>query len=322
MPVSSAARAQSLPNAPSTQLATTVTGSTVDPDQAAIPHAEIVVDGATPADHLVFTSDDSGSFTLHGLHAGVAYTLKAQAKGFTQRTLAPFTLSGGQTLELNAVVLSPAIEEDVDAITSEQAAAIEVKEEETQRVFGLIPNFYVVYPNQPYAPLTTKLKFELVGRTLIDPVTLGAAAFAAGLNQAADRPAYVQGAKGYGQRVGAEYADGAVDIIFGGAILPTIFHQDPRYFVQGTGTTKDRLKHALSAPFITKGDNGKNEFNISSIGGDLISGAASNIYYPPSDRGVSLTFTTAAVITGGRMLNTLLQEFVLAKYTSGKHHAK
>jgi len=315
----SIAQSQSLPSAPSSQLATTVNGTTVDPDQAAVPHASISFDGPEKTQHVSLTSDDTGAFTVHGLVPEVPYTITVSAKGFATRTLTAVTLHDGQSLDLAAIVLPPETDETVDAMTSEEAAKVELKEEEHQRVLGVIPNFYVVYPNAPFAPLSSTQKFHLVAKTLIDPVTLGAAAFAAGINQAADRPAYVQGAKGYGQRVGAEYADGAVDILFGGAVLPSLLHQDPRYFVQGYGTTKSRLKHALSAPVLCKGDNGKRQFNFSSIGGDLISGAASNIYYPPSDRGVSLTFTTALIVTGGRMANAVLQEFVLPKFTSGKH---
>ena len=60
----------------------------------------------------------------------------------------------------------------------------------------------------------------------------------AGIDQASDTPNYVEGAKGYGERFGAVYADGVTDIYFGGAILPSLLHQDPRYYYQGTGTNK------------------------------------------------------------------------------------
>ena len=78
----------------------------------------------------------------------------------------------------------------------------------------------------------------------------------AGLDQAGNTPDYQQGAKGYGQRFGAVAAGGFSDILIGGAVLPAVLHQDPRYFYQGSGTTKSRLLHALSQPFICKGDDG------------------------------------------------------------------
>jgi hypothetical protein len=115
--------------------------------------------------------------------------------------------------------------------------------------------------------------------------------------------------------VGAVYAAGASDILLGGAIYPSLFHQDPRYFYQGTGTKKSRALHALMSPFVCKGDNGRQEFNVSSVGGDLTAGALSNIYYPHAERGAGLVLNSAAVITGGRMANALLQEFVLSRFT-------
>jgi hypothetical protein len=148
-------------------------------------------------------------------------------------------------------------------------------------------------------------------------VSVAGAGVLAGINQAAaTKPNYVQGAKGYGQRFGAAYAGGASDILIGGAVLPALLHQDPRYFYQGTGTKKSRALHAISAPFIAKGDNGRWQFNYSSIGGDLAAGAIANAYYPNVDRGAGLVFSSAAITTGGRIANALAQEFLLHKLTS------
>ena len=82
-------------------------------------------------------------------------------------------------------------------------------------------------------------------------------------------------------------------------MLPSLLHQDPRYFYQGTGTKKSRILHAISNPFICKGDNGRWQPNYSSVGGDLASGAISNLYYPASNRGVGLVFGNALITTGG-----------------------
>jgi hypothetical protein len=137
-----------------------------------------------------------------------------------------------------------------------------------------------VYDSKDAVPLSTKLKFKLAMRVTVDPVTIAGVGFLAGMQQAGDTPNYVQGAKGYGQRFGADAADGVSDILIGGAVLPSLLHQDPRYFYQGTGTATSRLKHALISPFVCRGDNGKPQINFSSLGGDLASSALSNTYYP------------------------------------------
>jgi hypothetical protein len=104
--------------------------------------------------------------------------------------------------------------------------------------------------------------------------------------------------------------------MIGGAILPSLLHQDPRYYYQGTGTTKSRTLHALSSPFVCRGDNGKLQPNYSSLGGDLGSAALSNLYYPASNRGAGLVFSNFFLTTGERMLSSMLQEFVIGRITT------
>jgi hypothetical protein len=140
--------------------------------------------------------------------------------------------------------------------------------------------------------------------------------FLAGIQQAGGTPTYGQGAKGYGQRFGADAAGAVSDILIGGAVLPSLLHQDPRYFYRGAGTTTSRLKHALFSPFVCRGDNGKPQVNFSSLGGDLASSALSNTYYPNSNRGLGLVFGNFAIGTAERMLSGVLQEFVLRRLTS------
>jgi hypothetical protein len=88
----------------------------------------------------------------------------------------------------------------------------------------------------------------------------------AAINQAGDTPDYGQGMQGYGKRVGAIEAGGISNIMIGGAILPSLLRQDPRYFHQGTGTKTSRSLHALSGPLTCKGDNGRLQPSYSGVG--------------------------------------------------------
>jgi hypothetical protein len=115
--------------------------------------------------------------------------------------------------------------------------------------------------------------------------------------------------------LGANYANGLTDILIGGTILPSVLHQDSRYFYQGTGTKKSRARHALSTPFICRGDNGRWQPNYSSLGGYLASGAISNAYYPESNRGPGLVFSTTFIDIAADMANGVLQEFVFREVT-------
>ncbi|MGA3264922.1 MAG: carboxypeptidase-like regulatory domain-containing protein [Terracidiphilus sp.] len=292
-----------------------LSGTVIDVNDDIIPGATVVLESPVPGDRRTVVANDNGAFQLENLKPGIPYHVTISAKGFVNWT-STVTLNPGQHVFLTGSRLK--IAGGVTSVTvfstPEQIAVEQVRIEEQQRVFGIIPNFYVVYDANP-VPLTTKLKFKLALRAATDPVTfLGVAAFA-GMDQAANTPDYVQGAKGYGQRLGADYTDGFTGIFIGGAILPTLLHQDPRYFYQGTGTKKSRALHALASPFVCKGDNGRLQPNYSSVVGDLASSAISIAYYPATNRGAGLVIENTLIVTGARLVNTLVQEFVLRKLT-------
>jgi hypothetical protein len=296
----------------------TISGTVTDVNDDIVPGADVILQSSVTGERRSMVSGEKGSYTFDDLRPGVPYQVTISADGFVTWTSPAFIVSPGQYSFLTGSKLTLAGGATSVTVYSspEQIAAEQVKIEERQRVFGIIPNFYVAYDHDA-APLTTKLKFKLALKSSTDPVIFAAAALVAGADQAGDTPNYGQGAKGYGQRVGAIYANGFTDIMVGEAILPSLLHQDPRYFYQGNGTSRSRVFHALSSPFICKGDNGNWEPNYSSVGGDLAAGAISNLYYPQSNRGVGIVFENALITTGGRMANGLVQEFVLRRFTSG-----
>ena len=312
--LSSAASAQSL-SAPQAQGATVI-GTVLDVNNGTIPGASVVVEGPPTTAVEQRVANDNGFFEIDHLSPGVPYHIVVHADGFTPWTSPAFSLRPGQYMELTGIHLNLAgvVTTVTATVPTEEIAREQELVEEKQRVLGFIPNFYTVYDQHP-APLTARLKFRLALKTSTDPVTFVGAAFIAGIDHAADTPDYGQGAKAFGQRFGANYANGLTDIMIGGAILPSVLHQDPRYYYQGTGTTRSRLMHALSASLICRGDNGRLQPNFSSLGGFLASGAISNVYYPDSDRGVGQVFSTFGVDVAANMANGVIQEFFLKRLT-------
>lgn len=306
--------APQLPDAPQSQLAK-VAGSVLDVNNDVIAGATVVLEGPTAADRRTRVTSDTGLYEFDDVYPGGEYQITIRAKGFTDWASSSFGLQPGERKIITGSTLRfAAIQTTIDVLPSEEIAAQQLNAELKQRVLGIIPDFYTVYgPNAE--PLTPKLKFKLAFRTMIDPVTIAGVALYSGIQQAADTPDYGQGAQGYGKRVGAAAGDGATDILIGGAILPSLLHQDPRYFCQCTGTTKSRILHALSSPFVAKGDNGQSQPNYSSLGGSLASSAIANAYYPASNRGAGTTFQTFAIGTGERMAAALVKEFLLRKFT-------
>jgi hypothetical protein len=298
-----------------------ISGTVTDVNDDPVPGASVVLEGPVPGDSRTVVSNDNGFFEFNDLEPGTPYRVTISAKGFANWISPTVVLKPGETHILTGSKLQIAeAQTTVNVVYSpEEVATEEVKIEEQQRVLGVIPNFYVVYDHNT-APLTTKLKYKLAIRSSIDPITILGVGVLAAMNQAGDTPNYGQGWGAYGERFGSAAADGFSNIMIGGAILPSLLHQDPRYFYQGTGTTKSRALHALSSPFVCKGDNGKLQPNYSSIGGDLATAAISNAYYPPSSRGAGLMFENVLLGTAERMVGTLLQEFLVGKLTPKAKH--
>jgi hypothetical protein len=293
-----------------------ITDTVIDVNNGVVAGATVVLEGSALRDPRTAVTDDNGFFEFHDLDPGT-YNVNISAKGFANWTSPPVVVEPGQFVILTGARLKIADALTTVSVTysSEQVATEQVKIAEQQRVFRVIPNFYVVY-DRDAAPLTTKLKFQLALKTSTDAVTIAGTGLLAAINQAGDVPNYGQGMQGYGKRVGAIAADGISNIMIGGAILPSLLHQDPRYFYQGTGTKTSRIFHALSSPLICKGDNGRLQPNYSSVGGDLASAALSNAYYPASNRGAGMVFQNLLINTGERMLYGVIQEFILRKLTS------
>jgi len=304
------------PDSPLDPSTANISGTVTDVNGDVVPGAAIVLEAENSSDRQNIVAGASGAFQFDSLKPGTPYHVAVTAPGFEDWKSPAVILQPGQYLLLQDVKLKlpVMVASVVVSATTEQIATEQVTIEEHQRVLGIFPNFYVSYDPEA-VPLTTKLKFRLAYKADTDAVTFLGVAFMATMYQAGDIPDYGQGWDAYGKRVAAGYADTTSDIFLGGAVLPWLLHQDPRYFYQGTGTKKSRARHAIFSPFVCKGDNGKPQPNFSSIGGDLASGALSNLYYPESNRGAGLVFQGFLVTTGVRMVNGLIQEFVLRELT-------
>jgi hypothetical protein len=296
-----------------------ILGKVVDTSDDPIPGATVVLQGPA-GDRLTVVTKDDGSFAFHGATSGLAYHVTVTAEGFADWS-SSVTVEPGQEKTITDVKLRIlAVQRAVTVkYSSKEVATQQVKAEEQQRIFRFIPNIYVVYDPHP-EPLTTKMKFHLAYKGLTHPTFFGLEAAWAGIQQAANTPDWPQNAKGYGERFGANLASGVTEGLFANAILPSLLHQDPRYFYQGTGTKGSRARHAILAPFVCKGDNGASQPNYSQMGGLLISASLSNAYYPESNRGAGLVARNFGTNMGIHVALGLAQEFLLNKVTSKHKH--
>jgi hypothetical protein len=166
-----------------------------------------------------------------------------------------------------------------------------------------------VFPNLAMStePMTAGQKFGLFASNSVSIYTVGGAAMGAGINQARNAQAgYGQGAEGYFKRFGASMALAASNNFFGTFLLPSLLHQDPRFFVRDTGNFGDKVWYATSRIIITRSDRGGETINWSGILGPLAGAALANTYLPDDSQGVGNTFarwgTTLASTAGSNVL--------------------
>lgn len=288
-----------------------VSGTVVDVHGDPVPGAKVILSARGRFDELTTTAAADGTYTFSGVPA-INFRVSVSAAGFEPLTSAEFLARNGDTVTAPKLALAVATSTDTVNVvaTQEQVATEQVREQEHQRVLGVFPNFYTSYIWKA-EPMSAKQKYKLAGRSLVDPFALLIVAGIAGAEQYnGTYPGYGPGIEGYGKRFGAAYADSVTGRMVGSAILPSLLHQDPRYFYQGSGGVVSRSRHAVASTFFTRGDNGKTQFNYSHLGGELAAGALANAYHPASSRGLGLTFETFGITAGTNIIGNLIREFI------------
>ena len=300
---------------PAQSAAGVISGTVLDTNQDVVQGAKITLefDGQTRIAH----SGSDGQFTFEGLSAG-DYRLKASGNGLSTYTSANIHLAPNGSVILPAITLAfTAASTSITVLGSKEQLSVEqVQIAESQRVLGVIPNFYSSYDwNAP--PMLAKQKYHLAFRSIVDPVSFFEVAAVAGAEQYENIfPAYGSGIVGYSKRYGAAFANHTSAEILGRAVYPALFHQDPRYFYMGNGSFGHRALYAISAAVIARGDDGRWHPSYSGILANFSAGAISNLYYPASDRGASLVLYNGLADTGADAIGNLIREFILKDLTT------
>jgi hypothetical protein len=151
---------------------------------------------------------------------------------------------------------------------------------ESKRIFGIIPNYRTSSSSMRYEPLTARQKFKIATEDAGDRGTVALAALFGGLGQLTNaNKSFGQGGAGFGRYMGAAYGDFVIGDYMTEAVFPTLLHQDPRYFRRGTGSGWSRLRYAVGQIFWTHSDSGGTQFNYSELLGNSAAVAISNAYY-------------------------------------------
>ncbi len=182
-----------------------------------------------------------------------------------------FLLAGMGLAQTDAPVVLPQDDSPAAAATPEV----------DKHIFGVLPNYRTTENSLPYQPITAKRKMGIAFKDSFDwPAPLVGGMFAI-LYQVDDQnPSFGQGFAGYAKRWASGYGDQMIGNMFQEGIIPSAFHQDPRYFRLGEGTKTHRALYALSQVMVARMDSGRRTFNFSEWGGAAAAAAISNAYYP------------------------------------------
>ena len=309
------------PPADTTAGTSAISGTVLDTNGSEVQGAGVTLRNAAGVEVAKAISRGNGEFTFKDLPAGdFTVTVTGPGAGWGTYVSPQIHLLAGAFHFMSDVVLPVTATASVQvfgnpAVLSEQQVQIAVQ----QRVFGVFPNFYSTYdPHAP--PMLGKQKLQLALRSAIDPVEFASAAAVAGAEQYENVfPSFGTGVTGYMKRYAGAYAGSVSSRMIANGLLPSVFHQDPRYFYRGTGSGMSRALYAIKSVFVARGDNGRWGPNYSRIVGSFASGALSNLYYPASDRGLTLTLSNGGVNLASDGGANLLREFVLKQFTSRGH---
>jgi hypothetical protein len=273
----------------------------------------------------------AGSRVLRWLALATALMLPAAGWAQAKAILADLDLPDAPVAQQSDPVAPRAATPSNSPATSPQTSAKPtvttadmLKKEEHQRILGVVPNFNTVDNADNVPKLSPGQKFHLAYKSTIDPFVFVADAFVAGLSQAQNsNPGFGQGAQGYFKRFGASYLDTADGTLWGNAILPVLFKEDPRYFRMGHGSFKRRFLYSASTTVWCRRDNGKWGPSYANVLGNFVSGGISNAYYPAADRGWEQTFDGAITVTAEGAIGAEFIEFWpdISRHLFKKHQA-
>jgi hypothetical protein len=191
----------------------------------------------------------------------------------------------------------------------------------------VLPNYLTVENAAKVPPLSSGGKFKLVTKEAFDPVIFPFIGFIALVNQGQNSdPGDGQGAAGYGKRYGAAFADSTIGSFMTGAVFPSVFKQDPRYYQLAHGGFSRRLAYSVIRIVITRSDSGHNQLNSSELVGNFVAAGISNAYHPAPDRSFKNTLIVWGNNTGWDMMANIAAEFwpdirvwLKRKFKSGGH---
>jgi hypothetical protein len=168
-----------------------------------------------------------------------------------------------------------------------------------------------VLPNEIADPMTAHDKVAAGLKSSVSSAT-GSLATAGWEQLTNGRPNYGTDSAAFGQRLGAAAIRGTSNCLFSHSVFAPIFHEDPRYYVMGSGHPfLKRLVYAGTRVLITRTDSGHSTPNYALFAGNAASSALTVTYYPAKNTTFSGVAETFGGSLGGSALGFVVDEFIV-----------
>ena len=173
-----------------------------------------------------------------------------------------------------------------------------------------MPNFRAVSAGTTPPPPTAKQNFKIATQNSFDYSSFIFVGVTSALAEwTGAHPQLGEGMAGFGRYYWRGYldkTDGNYLVIFA---LPTVLHQDERYYALGRGGILKRAFYAASRIAVTPNYDDNNTFNVSELLGRGISQAISLAYYPSGTRTASALASKYGYAIGRDALTNVFREF-------------
>ena len=186
----------------------------------------------------------------------------------------------------------------------------DASKQQPKRILGIMPNYRAVSAGAIPPPPTPKEAFKIATQNSFDYSSFIFVGITSALAQGTNaHPQLGKGMAGFGRyywRGLVDKTDGNYLVIFA---LPTVLHEDERYYAMGEGGFWKRGIYAASRILITPDYRGHNTFNASEVFGRGIAQGISTTYYPSHDRTLGAIAVKYGWAMGRDALTNVFREF-------------
>ena len=174
--------------------------------------------------------------------------------------------------------------------TDSAPAPVDQTSRPNNHIFGIVPNYGTVTVNMHLPPQSPKEKFVTATQDNFNVYSLALRGTVASIDLARNStPEFGTGGVGYSRYLWHTVVDQTIETSFVEFIIPSVTHEDIRYYSLGSGGFLKRSAYAIGRIVVTRSDSGKRTFNFSEIVGAGAAAGISNAYYPAPERTFSNT---------------------------------